>query len=98
MNVEQARFNMVEQQVRTWEVLDQRVLGLIENSKRHEFVPQAYRGLAYADISVPLDHGEVMLPPRVEARTLQSLQLAPEDRVLEIGTGSGYCTHLLAAL
>lgn len=98
MNVEQARFNMVEQQVRTWDVLDQKVLALIERSPRHVFVPHAYQGLAYADMSIPLAHGEVMMPPRVEARALQVLQLASRDRVLEIGTGSGYLTHLLAAL
>lgn len=98
MNVEQARTNMVEQQVRTWEVLDQRVLDLMQRSPRDIFVPEAYRDLAYADISVPLAHDEAMLPPRVEARALQSLSLDSRDRVLEIGTGSGFFTYLLAAL
>ncbi len=98
MNLEQARFNMVEQQVRTWEVLDHAVLDLMERAPRDAFVPPEYRALAYADICVPLAHGEVMLPPRLEARLLQALQLESADRVLEIGTASGYLTHLLAAL
>jgi protein-L-isoaspartate(D-aspartate) O-methyltransferase len=98
MDIEQARFNMVEQQVRTWDVLDQNVLGLMERAPRDAFVPDAYRSLAYADISVPLAHGQSMLPPRIEARMLQSLRLDSADRVLEIGTGSGFFTYLLAAL
>ena len=98
MNIEQARFNMVEQQVRTWEVLDQVVLDLMERSPRDDFVPEEYRSLAYADISVPIAHGESMMPPRMEARLLQTLQLDAADRVLEIGTGSGFLTYLLAAL
>jgi protein-L-isoaspartate(D-aspartate) O-methyltransferase len=98
MNIEQARFNMVEQQVRTWEVLDQAVLDLMERAPRDAFTPQDYRRLAYADICVPLAHGQVMMPPRVEARALQALRLDAADRVLEIGTGSGYFTYLLAAL
>jgi len=98
VNVEQARFNMVEQQVRTWEVLDQKVLALIERAPRHQFVPESYRGLAYADIGIPLAHDQAMMAPRMEARILQVLQLHSRDRVLEVGTGSGYLTHLLAAL
>jgi len=98
MNIEQARFNMVEQQVRTWNVLDQNVLGLMERAPRDAFVPDAYRTLAYADISVPLTHGQFMLAPRIEARMLQSLRLDSADRVLEIGTGSGFFTYMLAAL
>jgi protein-L-isoaspartate(D-aspartate) O-methyltransferase len=98
MNIEQARFNMVEQQVRPWEVLDQTVLDLMERAPRDAFVPAEYRTLAYADICVPLAHGQVMMPPRVEARLLQALRLDAADRVLEIGTGSGYLTFLLAAL
>ena len=98
MNIEQARFNMVEQQVRTWDVLDQNVLGLMERAPRDEFVPDAYRTLAYADISVPLAHDQCMLPPRIEARMLQSLRIDSADRVLEIGTGSGFFTYLIAAL
>ncbi len=98
MNIEQARHNMVEQQVRPWDVLDQKVLDLMERAPREAFVPPAYRRLAYADTMTPLGHGEVMLPPRIEARMLQALQIEDSDRVLEIGTGSGYLTHLLAAL
>jgi protein-L-isoaspartate(D-aspartate) O-methyltransferase len=98
MNIEQARFNMVEQQVRTWDVLDKNVLGLMQRAPRDAFVPEAYRTLAYADISVPLAHGQCMLAPRIEARMLQTLRLDSADRVLEIGTGSGFFTYLLAAL
>ncbi len=98
MNLQQARFNMVEQQIRTWEVLDSVVLDLLEKSPRHEYVPQAYRNLAYADIAVPLGDDEVMMPPRVEARLLQSLGIGADDRVLEIGTGSGFLTSLIASL
>ena len=98
MNIQQARFNMVEQQIRTWEVLDHVVLDLLEQAPRHEYVPPAYRNLAYADISVPLDDGEQMMPPRVEARLLQSLDIGAGDKALEIGTGSGFLTSLLASL
>jgi protein-L-isoaspartate(D-aspartate) O-methyltransferase len=98
MDIQQARFNMVEQQVRTWEVLDQNVLQLMERAPRDEFVPPEYRSLAYADMCVPLAHGEVMMPPRVEARMLQALRVDAADRVLEVGTGSGFVTYLLAAL
>ena len=98
MNLQQARFNMVEQQIRTWEVLDHVVLELLEQAPRHQFVPTAYRNLAYADIAVPLGDGEVMMPPRVEARLLQSLAVGADDRALEIGTGSGFLTSLLASL
>lgn len=98
MNLEQARFNMVEQQIRTWEVLDQRVLDLMARVPREDFVPAAYRNLAFADTCVPLDHGQVMMLPRVEARMLQALQVEPTDRVLEVGTGSGFVTALLASL
>lgn len=98
MDIQQARFNMVEQQVRTWEVLDQNVLQLMERAPRDEFVPAEYRTLAYADMCVPLAHGEVMMPPRVEARMLQALRVDAADRVLEVGTGSGFLTYLLAAL
>ena len=98
MNLQQARFNMVEQQIRTWEVLDHVVLELLEQAPRHEYVPATYRNLAYADIAVPLGDGEVMMPPRVEARLLQSRAVAGDDRALEIGTGSGFLTSLLASL
>ncbi len=98
MNLQQARFNMVEQQIRTWEVLDHVVLELLEQAPRHEYVPATYRNLAYADIAVPLGDGEVMMPPRVEARLLQSLAVGADDRALEIGTGSGFLTALLGSL
>lgn len=98
MNMQQARFNMVEQQIRPWEVLDSAVLDLMERSPREEYVPQEYKKVAYADIAVPLGDGEVMMPPRVEARLLQSLEIKPRDEILEIGTGTGYLTSLLAQL
>jgi protein-L-isoaspartate(D-aspartate) O-methyltransferase len=98
MDVEQARYNMVESQIRTWEVLDQRVLDTLLALKREEFVPQQYRSLAFVDMEIPIGHAEVMLAPKLEARLLQELTLKKTDRVLEIGTGSGYMTALLAAL
>ena len=97
-SLEQARFNMVQQQIRPWEVLDQRVLDLINQIPRDQFVPEAYRGLAYADIEVPIGHGQQMMFPRVEARLLQSLDVKPNDKILEIGSGSGYLTACLANL
>ena len=98
MNVQQARFNMVEQQIRTWEVLDQQVLDLMAEVPREDYVPAAYRNLAFADTCIPLDHGQTMMLPRVEARMLQALKVSPSDRILEIGTGSGFVTALLARL
>jgi len=98
MNFEQARFNMVEQQIRPWEVLDGRVLSLLETIHREDFVPVRYRKLAFADISIPLDCGQVMMRPKVEARMLQALELDEDDTVLEIGTGSGFITACLADL
>jgi protein-L-isoaspartate(D-aspartate) O-methyltransferase len=89
---------MVEQQIRPWEVLDPVVLDLLDRSPRDEYVPQSYARLAYADIAVPLDDGQAMMPPRVEARLLQCLSLKPADKALEVGTGSGYLTSLLASL
>jgi len=97
-DVERARFNMVEQQIRPWEVLDQRVLDLLLRVRREEFVPPRYRALAFADMEIPLGHGETMLAPKIEARMLQELAVAPGDRILELGTGSGYMTALLASL
>jgi protein-L-isoaspartate(D-aspartate) O-methyltransferase len=98
MDFERARFNMVEQQIRTWEVLDQRVLDLLFTVRREDFVPPEYRELAFADLEIPLGHGEKMLQPRIEARMVQELAPAETDRILEVGTGSGYVTALLAAL
>jgi protein-L-isoaspartate(D-aspartate) O-methyltransferase len=97
MDIEQARFNMVEQQIRTWEVLDQEVLDLLFTVRREEFVPPAYRSLAFADLELPLPGGERMWAPKVEARVLQALKLKPTESVLEIGTGSGYFAALLAS-
>lgn len=98
MNFEQARFNMVEQQIRPWEVLDSRVLSLLENIHREDFVPVRYRKLAFADLEIPLDCGQAMMRPKIEARMLQALDLDTDDTVLEIGTGSGFMTACLAAL
>ena len=96
MNVEQARFNMVEQQIRPWDVLDTAVLDLLFEVKRERFVPEACRELAFADLEIPLGHGESMMAPRLEARILQDLGVKPGDTVYEVGTGSGYLTALLA--
>ena len=97
MNTEKARFNMVEQQIRPWNVLDPDVLDLLFEVRREEFVPQNYRSLAFADVEIPLSPDAVMMPPRMEARLLQELELAPDARILEVGTGSGYMTALLAS-
>ena len=96
MDYEQARFNMIEQQVRTWDVLDQEILDLLFEQKREEFVPPAYRTLAFADLELPLGNGHCMWAPKVEARVLQALKLKRGESVLEIGTGSGYFASLLA--
>jgi len=96
MNLEQARFNMIEQQIRPWEVLDAHVLHLLSVVKREEFVPAAYKALAFVDMEVPLAAGQVMLAPRVEARMLQDLAVQKHEKVLEIGSGSGYMAALLA--
>jgi protein-L-isoaspartate(D-aspartate) O-methyltransferase len=96
VDFEQARFNMVEQQVRTWDVLDQEVLNLLFAVKREHFVPAAYRALAFADLEIPLGDGEYMWTPKMEARVVQELKLKPDEATLEIGTGSGYLTALLA--
>jgi len=97
MDTEQARFNMVEQQIRTWEVLDPEVLDLLFTVRREEFVPAAYRMLAFADLEIPLPGGERMWTPKMEARVVQELKLMPGESVLEIGTGSGYLTALMAS-
>lgn len=96
MNIEQARFNMIEQQIRPWEVLDPTVLELLFQVKREEFVPPEHRELAFADLEVPLGHGEAMMQPKIEARILQDLAVQPHENVYEVGTGSGYLTALLA--
>jgi protein-L-isoaspartate(D-aspartate) O-methyltransferase len=96
MNVEQARFNMIEQQIRPWEVLDQGVLSLLAVVRREEFVPPAYRALAFIDTEVPLPEQQCMLAPRVEARLLQELRLQAHESALEVGTGSGYMAALMA--
>lgn len=98
MDLQVARFNMIECQIRTWDVFDQRILDLYDTIPRDAFVPPSFAGLAYADLEVPIGHGVAMLPPKLEARMLQELQLARTDRVLEIGTGSGYSTTLLSHL
>ena len=96
IDIEHARFNMVEQQIRPWEVLDQSVLDLLFAVRREEFVPPQYRSLAFVDMEIPLGHGETMLAPKLEARMLQELAIKATDRILEVGTGSGYMTALLA--
>ncbi len=98
MDTETARFNMIEQQIRPWDVLDPRILNALHEVHREDYVPPAYRDLAFADMHIPLDHGQVMMQPKQEARLLQALVLQPGDRVLEIGTGSGHVTALLAHL
>ncbi|MDO4231926.1 MAG: protein-L-isoaspartate O-methyltransferase [Lautropia sp.] len=100
MNIEQARFNMIEQQVRPWRVNDAQVLDILSKVQREEFVPAQCLGMAFADTQVPLDidehrSGQVILPPKMDARMLQALAITPQERVLEIGTGSGYGTALL---
>jgi protein-L-isoaspartate(D-aspartate) O-methyltransferase len=97
MDIEQARFNMVEQQIRPWDVLDQDILDLLFVVKRETFVPAPLRPLAFADTAIPLGHGAAMLEPKIEARVLQELKLKSTDTVLEIGTGSGYMAALLGA-
>lgn len=96
MNVEQARFNMIEQQIRPWEVLDADVLALLAVVKREDFVPLAHKSLAFVDMEIPLGQGQCMLAPRVEARMVQDAAIQKTDKVLEIGAGSGYVTALMA--
>ena len=95
-DVQTARFNMIEQQIRPWNVLDAGVLALLASVRRDAFVPDAYKALAYADMEIPLPAGQCMLAPRLEARLLQDLAIKKTDKVLEIGTGSGFLTALLA--
>jgi protein-L-isoaspartate(D-aspartate) O-methyltransferase len=98
LDLETARRQMIEQQVRAWDVLDVRVLEAMERVRREEFVTPAYRELAFADMTLPIGHGQNMLAPKVEGRILQSLELTPDDAVLEIGTGSGWFAACLGAL
>lgn len=98
MNFEQARYNMIEQQIRTWEVLDQNVLDLLMKIHREDFVPDAFRQLALADTRIPLEHGQVTMTPKVEARILQSVDIQNTDKVLEIGTGCAYLTAVIASM
>lgn len=95
MNIEQARFNMIEQQIRPWDVLDAGVLALLAVVKREDFVPAAHKALAFMDTEVPLAGGQAMLAPRVEARLLQELNVARHEKVLEVGAGSGFMAALL---
>ncbi len=98
MNFEQARFNMVEQQIRPWDVLDARVLTVLDSLHREDFVPIRYRKLAFADLEIPLAHGQNMMRPKIEGRMLQALALREDESVLEIGTGSGFTAACLSRL
>ena len=97
MNREKARFNMVEQQIRPWNVLDSKVLNLMATLPRELFVDTEYRPFAFADMQLPLEHHQIMFAPREEARMLQALKVGAKDKVLEVGTGSGFVTALLAS-
>ena len=96
MNLEQTRFNMVAQQIRTWNVLDDNVLDLLYKIKREEFVPAENSAMAFVDMEIPLGYGQVMLTPKMEARIVQELHVKKTDKILEVGSGSGYLTALLA--
>ncbi|MCU0971941.1 MAG: protein-L-isoaspartate O-methyltransferase [Gammaproteobacteria bacterium] len=97
-DTELARHNMLEQQIRPWEVIDQRALDAMAAVPRERFVPERFQGLAFADTEIPLAHGESMLAPKIEAKLLQALDVQPTDRVLEVGTGSGYLAACLSRL
>lgn len=97
MNLDQARFFMVEQQIRPWDVLDPKVLDLLMDTPRHLFVAEAQQKLAYSDIELPIGNGEVMMAPKVEGKILQAVEIQENDTVLEVGTGSGYLTALMAS-
>lgn len=98
MDIEQARFNMIEQQIRPWDVLDMHVLDIIQSVPRENFVSQAQKNLAFADLEIPIGHDQVMMSPKVEARMLQALSISADDKILEIGTGSGFITACLAKM
>jgi len=98
INIDLARYNMIEQQIRPWDVLDPKVLEVIAETPRERFVPHEYANLAFTDTRIPLIHGQSMLEPKMEGRILQSLQIKPTDRILEIGTGAGFLTACLAKL
>jgi protein-L-isoaspartate(D-aspartate) O-methyltransferase len=98
LNFDVARDSMIKTQMRTWDVRDERVLDLIARMPREDFVPKAHRNLAFVDMNIPLGHGEVMMAPKLEARLLQELEIDLKDKILEIGSGSGYMTALLASL
>lgn len=98
MNIEQARFNMLQQQIRPWDVVDDRVIGVMQEIPREHFVPNNYQQLAFSDTEIPLGHDQYMMEPKIEARMLQALAIKSSDRILEIGTGSGFVTACLASL
>jgi protein-L-isoaspartate(D-aspartate) O-methyltransferase len=98
LNFDVARRTMIDSQIRTWDVLDERVLELVARMPREDYLPKAHRNLAFIDMNIPLGHGEVMMAPKLEARLAQELEINPTDKILEIGTGSGYMTALLASL
>ncbi len=98
MNIEQARFNMIEQQIRPWDVLDDRVLNVLSSTPREEFVPEQYAAMAFSDFSIPLANEQFMMAPKLEGRLLQSLSIEDADSILEVGTGSAYLTACLARL
>lgn len=98
MNVEQARYNMIEQQIRPWDVLDSRVLDTLATVPREVFAPSKYRNLAFCDVEIPIGHGQAMMKPAIQGRLLQALRLEATDTALEIGTGSGFLSACLARL
>ncbi len=98
MDIEQARFNMIEQQIRPWDVLDTNVLDVIQSVPREAFVSQKHQSMAFADLEIPIGQDQVMMSPKVEARMLQALSISADDRILEVGTGSGFITACLAKM
>jgi len=96
MDYKQARFNMIEQQVRTWKVLDKKVLNMLSLTHRENYVPTSYKKLAYSDINIPLAHGQITMQPKMEARLIQELNINKQDKILEIGSGCGYLTAILS--